>query len=95
MCADCRPGNRATLISFTSTARNVEGWQTFATENRDGAPEGTVFIMTLINGKDISPYSPYDSEAEVLVPPNSVFEITGVVAIPGMAMHTITMKQIK
>eukprot|EP01103_Thecamoeba_quadrilineata_P003884 TRINITY_DN13620_c0_g1_i1.p1 TRINITY_DN13620_c0_g1~~TRINITY_DN13620_c0_g1_i1.p1 ORF type:complete len:204 (+),score=37.19 TRINITY_DN13620_c0_g1_i1:129-740(+) len=64
-------GNKISWKSFTSTSIDKEAVEKFL-----GAPKkGTIFEIEVKDGRRIKDFSVYNDEEEVLLPPNSRFEV--------------------
>lgn len=63
-------GRLVRLAAFTSTSRSVEMAMAMA------GPDGTILQIRAFTGKDISNFSLYSAEQEVLMVPNKSFIVT-------------------
>lgn len=76
-------GNELIWPAFTSTSKTIEYMTSFAAKKSYPSSElpktGTLMIIDVIEGYDISPLSLYDREEEVILLPNSRFLIKEIV----------------
>jgi len=61
-----KPGNSVVWVAFTSTSKNRDIMTLFT-----GKSEGTLMRISVVEGKEISQFSLFPSESEVLLPPNT------------------------
>jgi len=70
-------GKNVVWISFTSTSKDRSAVVNFIDKNNS---KGTFMQINVIEGKDISPFSLFPSEQEVLLHPNSTFEVNEIIS---------------
>ena len=56
-----------------STSRDQGASASFIAGANDAKPIAMMYELSVTNGRDIMPFSPYQGEAEVLCPPGSVY----------------------
>jgi serine/threonine protein kinase len=74
------PGHTVCWIGFTSTSKSREKIKEFISVDKEKKPFGTLMLIDVIEGKDISCFSFYPEEKELLLLPNSSFVVKEVVS---------------
>eukprot|EP00668_Euglena_longa_P014470 GGOE01018460.1.p1 GENE.GGOE01018460.1~~GGOE01018460.1.p1 ORF type:complete len:717 (-),score=193.20 GGOE01018460.1:193-2112(-) len=93
-----RPGNTICWPAFSSTSSSVEVAKSFL----GGKSTGTLFIVEALTARDVSWLSQFPSEAEYLLPPQSLFRVKGhasvglrqILGVPD-GVHIIELRQLR
>lgn len=82
-----RQGTDVHWSSFTSTSVIESQAKNFA------GPDGIIFVMSVESGREISAYSQYSTEHEVLLEPNAKFTVTSEVTQRADGFFYLSLQQ--